>query len=307
MLMSIMKDKSFLSLKKEFENCSHAYLFYSKDKALNNNIAELFAMSIFCGSFPPCTQCDACKRTILGKNPDLILLDKPNIVVDDIANLLDNVDLKPMIYPYKIVIIKNSENINEIAQNKLLKTLEEPNNSLKFILTTTQEEKLLPTVRSRLKKVFLSLDNIEVLRQELLSQGVKEQFVNDSFTIDEMIANSHDKDYINLFNGVEFLITNLKTTQDIPRVVNGLKLGANNKFVYLDILNKLFDSRVTGNTIFSEEVEKIINKEYPLKLVVKVKVLLEDAYKKLKSNVNANYVYDNLLYKILKEKYLCKL
>lgn len=307
MLMSITKDKSFLSLKKEFENCGHAYLFYSQDKALNNNVAELFAMSIFCGTFPPCTQCDACKRTILQKNPDLIILDKPNIVVDDISNLLDNVDLKPMIYQYKIVIIKNSENINEIAQNKLLKTLEEPNSSLKFILTTTQEEKLLPTVRSRLKKVFLSLDNIDNLKQELLTNGVKEQFVNSSFTLEEMLTNSHDKDYLNLFNNVEFLMINLKTTQDIPRVVSGLKLCATNKFVYLDILNKLFDSCNNQDSIFSEEVIRILQREYPPILIAIVKMLLEDAYKKLKSNVNANYVYDNLLYKILKEKYLCKL
>ena len=307
MLTSLLQDKSFLSLKKEFENSSHAYMFYSKDKVLNNDMAELFAMAIFCGKFPPCLECDACKRTLLNKNPDLIVLDKPNIVVDDISKLLDNVDLKPMIYPFKIVIIKNSENINDIAQNKLLKTLEEPNSSLKFILTTSQEEKLLPTVRSRLKKVFLYLNDIDNVKQELLSQGVKEQFINNSFSLDEMITNSHDKEYLNWFTNVEFLLTNLKTTQDIPRVVSNLKLGTANKFVYLDILNKFFDSSNSNDSIFNADVVQILKNDYPLKLIVKIKCLLEDAYKKLKSNVNANYVYDNLLYKILKEKYLCKL
>ncbi len=307
MLMSIMNDKCFLSLEKEFKNLSHAYLFYSKDKVLNNTVAELFAMSIFCGKFPPCLDCDACKKTSLGKNPDLIIIDKPSIVVDDISKLLDTVDLKPMIYPFKIVVIKNFENANEIAQNKLLKTLEEPNDTLKFVLTATNEEKLLPTVRSRLKKIFLSIQDVQNLKQELLAQGVKEEFISKTYTLTEMIDNSHDKDYLAMLNSVEFLMTNLKTTQDIPRIVNGLKLASNNKFVYLDLLNKLFDNFGKDDQIFDAELIKLMRKEYPLKLVVKVKELIEDAYKKLKSNVNANYVFDNLLYKILKEKYLCKL
>lgn len=307
MIKSIVKDKCFLSLKKEYENLGHAYLFYSNDKLLNECVAEMFAMSIFCKNFPPCFDCDACKRTELNKNPDFIVLEKSNIVVDDIEKLLDSTNLKPMIYPCKVVLIKNIENANEIAQNKLLKTLEEPNSSLKFVLTSTNEDKLLPTIRSRLKKVYLSLNNIETIKNELVELGVREEFITKAYTLTEMINNSHDKNYLTMLESVEFLMHNLKTTQDIPRVVGGLKLATENKFVYLDILNKLFDNFYKETEMFSGELVVMMRKEYPIKLVVKIKELIEDAYKKLKSNVNANYVYDNLLYKILKEKYLCKL
>lgn len=306
MLQSLIKDKSFYSLSKEFKQLSHAYLFYSKDSVLNNDIASLFAMSIFCGNFPPCLQCEACKRTMLSKNPDLVVLDKPNIVVEDITKILDSADLKPMIHKNKIILIRNVENMNEIAQNKLLKTLEEPNASLKFILTTTNEEKLLPTIRSRLKKIYLALDNIDNVKDELLQNGVKVEFINSSFSLEEMIDNSNNKDYMSFLNNIQNSFLELKTTQEIPRIVANLKLSSANKFIYLNLLSKIFDINLQNTTIFSSEIVNLVKSEYSMLLIEKVKQLIEDAFKKLKSNVNANYVYDNLFYKILKEKYLCK-
>lgn len=306
MLQSLIKDKSFYSLSKEFKQLSHAYLFYSKDSVLNNDIASLFAMSIFCGNFPPCLQCEACKRTLLAKNPDLVVLDKPNIVVEDITKILDSADLKPMIHKNKIILIRNVENMNEIAQNKLLKTLEEPNASLKFILTTTNEEKLLPTIRSRLKKIYLALDNIDNVKDELLQNGVKVEFINSSFSLEEMIDNSNNKDYMSYLNNIQNSFLELKTTQEIPRIVASLKLSSANKFIYLNLLSKIFDINLQNTTIFSSEIVNLVKSEYSMLLIAKVKQLIEDAFKKLKSNVNANYVYDNLFYKILKEKYLCK-
>lgn len=306
MLQSLIKDKSFYSLSKEFKQLSHAYLFYSKDSVLNNDIASLFAMSIFCGNFPPCLQCEACKRTLLAKNPDLVVLDKPNIVVEDITKILDSADLKPMIHKNKIILIRNVENMNEIAQNKLLKTLEEPNASLKFILTTTNEEKLLPTIRSRLKKIYLALDNIDNVKDELLQNGVKVEFINSSFSLEEMIDNSNNKDYMSYLFNIQNSFWELKTTQEIPRIVANLKLSSANKFIYLNLLSKIFDINLQNTTIFSSEIVNLVKSEYSMLLIAKVKQLIEDAFKKLKSNVNANYVYDNLFYKILKEKYLCK-
>lgn len=306
MIKSIVKTNTFKRLGMELNNLSHAYLLYSKDKLLNDYIAELFAMKIFCQSNTPCFECEACKKMMYQKNPDFIIVDKSSILVDDILSVLEDAELKPMIYPYKIILIKNAETINEIAQNKLLKTLEEPNKSTIFILTTTNEEKLLATVKSRVKKVFLSLSNIDIIREELLLNSINEKFITNDFTLTEMIDNSNNKDYVGYIENVEKMFLSLKSTQDIPKVVSELKLSNQNKFVYVDLILKLFKSLKTESSIFNYHLINVMKSEYPIHLIVAVESLIDEAYRKLKSNVNANYVFDNLLYTILKEKYLCK-
>ena len=306
MIKSLKDTKTFQKIGMEINNLSHAYLLYSKDKLLNEYMAELFAMKIFCEKHSPCFQCDACKKMIVQKNPDYIVVDKPSILVDDILEILEDAELKPMIYPYKVILIKNAESVNEIAQNKLLKTLEEPNRSTIFILTTTSEEKLLPTVKSRLKKIFLSLTNLDEIKQELLNNGINEKFITSGFMLTEMIENTNNKDYITLIENVEKLFVSLKSTQDIPKVVSELKLSGQNKFYYIDLFSKLFKSLKTDNSVFSVNLINEMKKAYSPSLKIKIESLIEDSYKKLKSNVNANYVFDSLLYSILKEKYLCK-
>lgn len=306
MIRSLTQIETFNKLSMEFNKLSHAYLLYSKDKLLNDYIAELFAMKIFCNFNKPCFECEACKKMMLNKNPDFIVIDKPSILVDDILSVLEDAELKPMIYSYKVILIKNADCINEIAQNKLLKTLEEPNMSTIFILTCTSEEKLLATVKSRVKKLFLSLTNTSVIKEELLLRGINEKFINSDFTLTEMIENSNNKDYISYIENVEKMFLTLKSTINIPNIVNGLKLNSSNKLIYIELLSKLFKSLKLEKSLFNNNLTDVMKAEYPVHLIVKVESLIEDAYRKLKSNVNANYVFDSLLYAILKEKYLCK-
>ena len=306
MFKTITKTECFKRLSMETNALSHAYLFYSKDKILNENMAELFAMKVFCENNGPCFECDACKKMLLNKNPDFIVLDKPSILVDDVSKILEDAELKPMIFDYKIILIKNAEVINEIAQNKLLKTLEEPNRSTIFIMTTTNEDKLLATLKSRVKKHYLSIGDLDKIKDELVMSGVNTKYITEEFSITEMVDNSNNSDYLGYIENIEKLFLQLKSTQDIPKVVSNLKLSGQNKFVYIELVSKLFNSLKTQKSIYSSSLIASMLKEYPLHLIVKIDELIDDAYRKLKSNVNANYVFDCLLYSILKEKYLCK-
>lgn len=306
MIKTLTQTSTFKKLSMETNALSHAYLLYSKDKLLNDSIAELFAMKIFCESDSPCFECEACKKNLLKKNPDFIVIDKPSILVDDILKVLEDAELKPMIYSHKVILIKNADTINEIAQNKLLKTLEEPNQSTIFILTTTAEEKLLATVKSRVKKIFLCLSDVDKIREELLHSGTNEKYISDDFSLTEMVENSNNKDYAEYIENVEKLFLTLKSTQDIPSSLNGLKLGNNNKIVYMELICKLFKSLKSDKSMFNNNLVSQMKNEYPIQLIIKIESLIDEAYRKLKSNVNANYVFDNLIYNILKEKYLCK-
>ena len=122
MLKSLINSPVFNKLKQDVVRPSHAYLFYGEDAMLNVELAKVFIASIFCGQ-SACGVCEACKRVEINKNPDLLIIDKPTLQVADIEGIIDNVQLKPMVYNYKVIFITNSDGINETAQNKLLKTL----------------------------------------------------------------------------------------------------------------------------------------------------------------------------------------
>ncbi|MBQ8522511.1 MAG: hypothetical protein IJ458_02465 [Clostridia bacterium] len=306
MLQAIKDTQIFNNVKQDIVSPSHAYLFYGEDEMLNIELAKVFIASIFCGK-PACFSCEACKRVEINKNPDLLILDKPNLQVVDIENLIDNVQLKPMVYNYKIVFITNSEGINETAQNKLLKTLEEPNPQVIFVLTCTNIEKLLPTIRSRLVKHYVSKVDLELVANDLTNQGVNiDRFIHCDITLTDAVKYStlQESEVLNL---LEQTIMNLKSSADIPNIVGKLKIKSENKKEYLTLLLNATNCALTNTQgLFSEQVISYMQANYKIQVLIKMLKLIDRATRKLDSNVNFNYVLDELFYNILKEKYLCK-
>jgi DNA polymerase III delta prime subunit len=306
-MLSAIKDMSiFNNIKQDVVSPRHAYLFYGEDERLSIELARVFIASIFCGK-PACFNCEACKRVEINKNPDLLILDKPNLQVADIEGLIDNVQLKPMVYNYKIVFITNAEGINEIAQNKLLKTLEEPNPQVIFVLTCTNIEKLLPTIRSRLTKHYVAKINLELLAQDLKSQGVNiDRFTHCDITLTDAVKYSSAQDS-EILKTVEDAIKELKSSGDIPNIVGKLKIKHENRKEYLTLLLNAFNCALTNTKgIFSEQVISYIQSNYKIQVLIRALKLIDVAIRKVDANVNFNYVLDELFYNILKEKYLCK-
>ena len=306
MLNSLINTKIFDNIKQDIIGPSHAYLFYGEDERLNIELAKVFIASIFCGK-PACFSCDACKRTEINKNPDLLILDKPNLQVADIENLIDNVQLKPMVYNYKIIFVTNAEGINESAQNKILKTLEEPNPNVIFVFTCTNIEKLLPTIRSRLTKHYVPKIDLEILAQDLKSQGTDiDKFIHCDITLTDAVKYSSIQEN-EVLQYVEYTISSLKSTADIPNIVSKLKVKPENRKEYLNLLTKATNCAITNESgLFNEQIINYMQSNYKTPVLIKILKLIDLAVRKVDANVNFNYVLDELFYNILKEKYLCK-
>jgi len=292
-----------LSLSKEMH---HAYLFSSIDKELNNQVALTFAKSILCESSSSCNQCFGCAQFDKNSHPDLFMLDQPSIKVEDVNKIIDKLSTLPISSKVKVFLILNAETINEIAQNKLLKSLEEPNNSNIFILTSSKTDKLLPTVLSRLNKINIpkltNADNL-IIKEELLSVGIDiSKYSNLSLT--EIINFETNNDYVNTINAIKFIFENLKSSQDIPKVASFLPEFDKNLF--LPILQKLFFSCINNESFHDNSLTILINSSFSQQALINCLPHIEESYKKLKSNVNFGYILDNLLFNLLKEKFLCK-
>ncbi|WP_415888664.1 DNA polymerase III subunit gamma/tau [Neptuniibacter sp. SY11_33] len=131
----------------------HAYLFTGTRGVGKTSIARLFAKSLNCEkgvSSTPCGQCSACKEIAEGRFVDLIEVDAASRTkVEDTRELMENVQYAPTHGRYKVYLIDEVHMLSTHSFNALLKTLEEPPPHVKFLLATTDPQKLPITILSR--------------------------------------------------------------------------------------------------------------------------------------------------------------
>ena len=131
----------------------HAYLFTGTRGVGKTTIARILAKCLNCEtgvSSEPCGQCSACTEIGQGRFVDLIEVDAASRTkVEDTRELLDNVQYAPTRGRYKIYLIDEVHMLSNHSFNALLKTLEEPPEHVKFLLATTDPQKLPVTILSR--------------------------------------------------------------------------------------------------------------------------------------------------------------
>src|SRR4051812_46703023 len=137
---------------------AHAYLFCGTRGTGKTSMARIMAKALNCeksdGPTPePCGKCASCVAIARGDDIDVIEIDAAsNTGVDNIREVIENSQYRPARSRFKVYIIDEVHMLSKNAFNALLKTLEEPPSHVKFILATTEPEKVLPTILSRCQR-----------------------------------------------------------------------------------------------------------------------------------------------------------
>ncbi|MAG37254.1 MAG: DNA polymerase III subunit delta' [Dehalococcoidia bacterium] len=159
---------------------AHAYLFVGPVRVGRRTLALWLARLVNCGAptdTGPCELCSSCRRIMHGNYPDVMIVEpqtdehgevRRGVLIEQVREVVEHLaPLRPYEARAKVFIIRGADTMTEPAANTLLKTLEEPPADTIFVLTATDQVRLLPTVVSRCQPVTLRPVPVRVLADAL--------------------------------------------------------------------------------------------------------------------------------------------
>ena len=300
-------------------NLSHAYMVISPDTLALNNLFEIVACAVYCKD-DACLACTTCHRILHGNHADVKFInsDNKNLKVEDVESLIDDTGTRPFESDHKLYFVFSADKMNAAAQNKLLKTLEEPQKTVTIFLGVSRESAMLDTVKSRTKKITL-----DRFSQEEISSALKEEgFPSDSAETaaacaDGMLGRAkeiaEDKSFAENYAQTVNVFKNLKKSVDVASFLNEKVLDKERLPVFLDIASLIVrdmmaaktDERLITNRRTAEEIKET-SQDYSLLALSNILYLINEERKKLNVYVSSVGVAENLLLGILEVKYKCR-
>ena len=246
-------------------------------------------------------------------HPDLkIYPQKDKLMVADSDSIVEEGSIKPIFANKKVIVVRGIDNSMEQAQNKLLKTLEEPAKNVFFILTASALNQVLPTIRSRCGKIELSKLSSEVIKN-IAGEEELVAVLCDGYAGKAMeLANRDDLKL--MFESVLSCITQLKNSKSLLAYSKKLSNYKNDFELVVEIFSLIMEDILL---VKSGKINKVklknwlpalqsAEEEYTISAINEIRKLLDKATEEMKYNCNFSVVIENLLLNILEVKYLCR-
>ncbi len=211
------------------DKIAHAYLFCGPRGTGKTTMARLFAKALNCkeGMGHQCNECDSCVGIMKGEQPDVFEIDAAsNSTVDSVRQLIDNVSYQPIMSRYKVYIIDEVHNMSNSAFNALLKTLEEPPSFVIFILATTEPQKILPTILSRVQRFdFSKVSSRDLIHNmERVLQSEKIQYEIEALRLVADLSDGGVRDSLSLLDKLVSYSGGNLTLKDVDDMLGLLSL-----------------------------------------------------------------------------------
>lgn len=182
----------------------HAYLLNGGRGTGKTTTAKILARAVNClnpQDGEPCNECEICKAALAGSLTDIVEMDAAsNNSVDDIRAIRDEVNFLPTLAKYRVYIIDEVHMLSTGAFNALLKTLEEPPAHVKFILATTEPQKLPATILSRCQRFdFKKISNHDISKRlQYVCDESKIEITKEALNIISILAEGAMRDALSI-------------------------------------------------------------------------------------------------------------
>jgi DNA polymerase-3 subunit delta' len=149
----------------------HAWLFTGPPGSGRSELAIAFAAALVCPE-GGCGKCNSCQMVRVGNHPDVQVLntERVQISIDEVSEFIDRSMQMPALAKYRIMIVEDADRMQERTSNLLLKSLEEPPKGTIWMLCAPSEADLLPTIRSRVRRIQLKVPSVEAVAQLLVDK-----------------------------------------------------------------------------------------------------------------------------------------
>lgn len=236
----------------------HAYLFNGGRGTGKTTSAKILARAVNClnpKDGEPCNECEICKEILEGSLTDVVEMDAAsNNSVDDIRSIRDEVNFLPTKAKYRVYIIDEVHMLSVGAFNALLKTLEEPPEHVKFILATTEPQKLPTTILSRCQRFdFKKIKDVDIIRRlKIICTEDNINVSEDAYKLIATLSEGAMRDAISILERCsqegtqEINVSDIKELVGLPSLeyINKLAKAIIDKdeIVALQILDEVIDS-----------------------------------------------------------------
>ncbi len=308
-----------IELDAESSRLSHAYMFVAEDE----NYLKSFCEKV-CKFFINLNETENVEKNELRIekriHPDVKFFgETENIYANTVATIVDEAGYSPFESDKKIFVLWNADKMNEAAQNKILKTIEEPPKNTYFILAVASTSRLLQTILSRVKTIELDTLQTETICAMLENSGISKEKAsifagcsNGNGTFAEKLA--MQEGFVDFFNQVVSCFYEINGSRDVLKYSSIFSAKNIDKDEFLDIAMIVCRDI---QMILSGKDEFVLNKNILPKLKVISSMLnlnatstLIDAIifekKKLHFNINSTAVLDDFLFKLAEVKVKCR-
>ena len=182
----------------------HAYLFNGGRGTGKTSAAKILARAVNCLNIQdgePCNECEICKGALDGSLTDIVEMDAAsNNSVEDVREIREAVNFLPTKAKYRVYIIDEVHMLSTGAFNALLKTLEEPPEHVKFILATTEPQKIPATILSRCQRFdFKRIPNEDIIsRLKIVCDESKIEISEDALNLIATLAEGGMRDALSI-------------------------------------------------------------------------------------------------------------